>query len=230
MNRFDELAKALAESATRRQALLAIGGGLLAALGLGTKAWAGNGWGEACQEYCKELEAHPLGQCVTACVACLKVGGNPCDVDQCCFGTEVCCGGECVSCPPFMVVDPFTCNCALEAHCVTDADCHPVGPCLGSGTCVHGFCDYPVLPNGTPCDDGNLCTQTDTCQSGVCVGGNPVVCTAVDQCHVAGTCNPATGACSNPAAADGTPCNTGNVCTPNDTCQAGMCVGGPAVC
>jgi len=25
-------------------------------------------------------------------------------------------------------------------------------------------------PNGTPCDDGNACTQTDTCQSGVCAG------------------------------------------------------------
>jgi hypothetical protein len=27
-------------------------------------------------------------------------------------------------------------------------------------------------------------------------GGNPVVCTALDQCHVAGTCNTSTGACS----------------------------------
>ena len=25
--------------------------------------------------------------------------------------------------------------------------------------------------DGTPCDDDNACTQTDTCQSGVCVGG-----------------------------------------------------------
>ena len=29
-------------------------------------------------------------------------------------------------------------------------------------------------------------------------GANPVVCTASDQCHVAGVCNPATGLCSNP--------------------------------
>jgi len=33
-------------------------------------------------------------------------------------------------------------------------------------------------PNGTPCDDGNACKRTDTCQSGVCVGTNPVSCTA----------------------------------------------------
>ena len=39
--------------------------------------------------------------------------------------------------------------------------------------------------------------------AGACVGASPVVCVASDQCHVAGTCDPATGACSNPAAPDG---------------------------
>ena len=52
--------------------------------------------------------------------------------------------------------------------------------------------------NGTTCNDGDACTQTDTCQLGMCVGGNPVMCTA-DACHSAGTCNPADGTCSNPA-------------------------------
>src|SRR5207247_9484497 len=68
----------------------------------------------------------------------------------------------------------------------------------------------PILPNacapdqcsgqldGTACNDGNACTQTDTCQAGACVGSNPVVCSASDQCHVAGTCDTATGVCSNP--------------------------------
>jgi hypothetical protein len=31
-----------------------------------------------------------------------------------------------------------------------------------------------TAPNGTPCDDGNPCTQTDSCQGGTCVGSNPV--------------------------------------------------------
>ncbi len=31
------------------------------------------------------------------------------------------------------------------------------------------------LVDGTPCDDGNPCTQTDTCQAAVCAGGNPVL-------------------------------------------------------
>jgi hypothetical protein len=86
-------------------------------------------------------------------------------------------------------------------------------------------------PSDTTCDDGNGCTQTDTCQAGACVGGNPVVCTASDQCHDAGTCDSVTGTCSNPAKADGATCSDGNACTQTDTCQAGVCVGSnPVVC
>jgi hypothetical protein len=84
-------------------------------------------------------------------------------------------------------------------------------------------------PNGTSCTDGNACTQTDTCQSGVCAGANPVTCTAQDQCHTAGTCNASTGICSNPAVANGTACNDGNTCTRTDTCQSGVCQGSDAI-
>ncbi len=78
--------------------------------------------------------------------------------------------------------------------------CTALDQCHVAGTCdpATGQCTNPLKPNGTACTDGNACTRTDTCQAGACVGGNPVVCTALDQCHVAGTCNPATGTCSNP--------------------------------
>jgi RHS repeat-associated protein len=85
-------------------------------------------------------------------------------------------------------------------------------------------CTYPAKADGASCDDANACTQTDTCQSGVCTGSNPVVCTPSDQCHDAGTCSPQTG-CSNPAKADGTSCSDGNLCTQADACQAGVCTG-----
>src|SRR5439155_26093691 len=55
----------------------------------------------------------------------------------------------------------------------------------------------------------------------------PVVCTASDQCHVAGLCDPASGVCSNPAVANGTACDDGDLCTVSDACQAGACVGAP---
>jgi RHS repeat-associated protein len=49
--------------------------------------------------------------------------------------------------------------------------------------------------DGTPCDDGNACTRTDVCQAGACVGADPVVCLASDNCHTA-SCSPTTGLCS----------------------------------
>src|SRR6185436_9380429 len=85
--------------------------------------------------------------------------------------------------------------------------------------------------NNTPCSDGNACTQTDTCQAGVCTGANPVVCPPPDQCHDMGVCNMSTGVCSNPGKANNKPCSDGNACTQTDTCQAGVCTGAnPVVC
>ena len=62
-------------------------------------------------------------------------------------------------------------------------------------------------------------------------GGNPVVCPASDQCHAAGLCQPATGACTNPPSPNGTVCSDTDACTQTDTCQAGTCVGAnPVTC
>jgi len=86
-----------------------------------------------------------------------------------------------------------------------------------------GACFYPAKSDGTTCDDNNACTQTDTCQSGVCVGSNPVTCSA-SMCQVAGTCNPSTGVCSSPTnAQDGSTCSDSNACTVGDMCQSGVC-------
>jgi hypothetical protein len=93
------------------------------------------------------------------------------------------------------------------------------------------MCSNPTATNGTDCNDGNACTRADDCMAGVCVGTNPVTCTASDQCHVAGTCSPSTGMCSNPTATNGTLCNDGNGCTQTDTCSAGVCTGAsPVTC
>jgi hypothetical protein len=52
-----------------------------------------------------------------------------------------------------------------------------------------------------------------------------VVCTPLDQCHNAGTCNVLTGLCSNPAKPDGASCDDGVACTIGDLCSAGVCAG-----
>ena len=92
--------------------------------------------------------------------------------------------------------------------------------------CTNGVCDVGDKPDGTECDDRRcLFTQTDTCQAGACMGGNPVICTALDQCHDVGVCNTTTGVCSNPEKADGTACNDNDKCTNDDVCTNGVCDG-----
>lgn len=114
--------------------------------------------------------------------------------------------------------------------CTTVQDC-PVAPMCHAPLCDSGRCAVGFAEAGTPCDDNDHCTQTDTCQQGSCVGENPIVCTALDQCHVPGMCDPMTGVCSNPEAEANIPCNDGNLCTQTDTCQQGNCVGeDPIVC
>jgi hypothetical protein len=69
----------------------------------------------------------------------------------------------------------------------------------------------------------NKCLKA-TCSGGVC-GTTPVICTALDQCYVTGTCNPTTGLCSNPPKSDGTACDDGDPCTERDVCMTGVCAG-----
>ena len=114
-----------------------------------------------------------------------------------------------------------------EINCTALDQCHVAGTWDWS----LGACSNPEAPNGTTCNDGNACTQTDACQSGLCVGTNPVVCQAMDQCHTAGVCDPSSGMCSNLAVPNGITCNDGNACTRTDACQSGLCVGtNPVFC
>ncbi len=137
-----------------------------------------------------------------------------CDIAETCTGSSAACPADVVQ-PANTVCRAATGPCDVTETCTGAAACPPDG----------------VQPAGTPCSDGNACTLNDTCQSGVCVGGNPVSCPAPAACHLPGTCSPATGICSNPIAANGSFCNDGNACTQTDTCQSGTCTGSnPVVC
>jgi hypothetical protein len=163
--------------------------------------------------------------------------GTACNDQNACTQSDTCQNGICSGSNPVQCMatdkchvagtcDPSTGMCSNPPKMCTASDqCHVPGTCDSTT----GVCSNPPAPNGTVCDDGNPCTQTDTCQNGLCVGTNPVICTAKDQCHVAGTCDPTTG-CSNPSKADGTPCDDGNACTFGDSCQAGSCVGTSVTC
>jgi hypothetical protein len=77
--------------------------------------------------------------------------------------------------------------------------------------------------DGISCNDGNLCTHDDRCESGTCVGG-AVECAAPGPCQAA-SCDSATGACTLTNVPDGTGCDDGVVCTVGDQCLNGMCAG-----
>jgi hypothetical protein len=118
---------------------------------------------------------------------------------------------------------PFT----VERDCVAAGGaCPAIDGCHGTGVCssATGVCSKPARPDNTACDDHDVCTLTDRCQAGRCTGTNPRMCTASDQCHLAGTCDPVAG-CSNPAKLDGATCDDRNACTRTDMCHGGACGG-----
>jgi Dictyostelium (slime mold) repeat len=164
-----------------------------------------------------------LGQCYVAgtctpqtgmCSNPPKGSGTACSDGSLCTQTDACDGGG-------------TCVGANPVVCTAQGQCYDVGTCDPQT----GTCSNPPKGSGTGCNDGSLCTQTDACDGGgTCVGSNDVICTALDDCHLTGTCNPGTGLCSNPPAGDGTTCDDGNVCTLGDTCTGGVCGGDPMTC
>ncbi len=120
----------------------------------------------------------------------------------------------------------FLNRCAPVVCAASDA-CHEAGTCDP----VTAICSNPAKAEGASCSDGNACTRHDACVGGACVGSDPVVCAASDQCHEAGVCDPSSGSCSNPARADGSSCSDGNACTQTDQCVGGTCSGTtPVVC
>ena len=214
-------------------------------------------------------QCHNPGVCDTGTGVCSnpnRVDGSSCNDANACTLTDTCQTGICVGGSPKNCSDGNTCtsdNCDIgtgacsnpnvangtgcnDANLCTQTDscqtgictganpivCSPSDQCHVAGVCNPGtgVCSNPNAPDGNSCNDANPCTQTDGCQTGVCTGGNPVVCSASDPCHVAGVCNTGTGLCSNPNAPNGTGCNDGDACTVPDACQSGVCVGTPVVC
>ena len=174
-----------------------------------------------------------------ACVGCVTVAdcGKPavCKVNTCTAGAcgvanaadaTVCDDGD--KCTTIDSCKTGVCTGATPVVCGASDQCHGVGTCAKAT----GVCSNPVAGDGNLCNDGNGCTTSDTCMTGVCTGAMPVVCTASDQCHAAGTCTNVGGAgvCSNPTIVNGTACNDNSTCTTSDVCTAGNCGGTPVVC
>jgi hypothetical protein len=53
--------------------------------------------------------------------------------------------------------------------------CNDGNVCTENDSCQGGVCTGSVVPDGTPCDDGQRCTRPDTCQAGTCTGNAPAL-------------------------------------------------------
>jgi len=151
-------------------------------------------------------QCHTAGMCNPATGVCsnpAKADSTACDDGNACTQTDICQAGICSG------VNPVT--------CAPQDQCHDAGSCNPDT----GVCSSPNKADGTACYDDNACTQTDYCQAGTCIGSNPVICAALDQCYSAGSCDAASGICTYPYASSGTACNQngGKICD-----GAGICV------
>jgi hypothetical protein len=79
------------------------------------------------------------------------------------------------------------------------------------------------------CEDGNLCTNNDSCLTGKCTSGKLRDCNDANPCTL-DTCDPGTGDCLHASMQGGNACDDGDLCTAADTCLLGKCVGQSKVC
>lgn len=137
--------------------------------------------------------------------------GSFCNDGDNCFTSKTCTvTGDCTGGTPVLTCPPID-------------DCHAPGAPFDTGTtCV---CTTPQQPDGTACDDGDVCTEEASCLAGSCVPQQTNACVPDGVCLVGpGSCIAFSG-CSN-ALPDGSACDDGDECTLGTTCQQGDCTDG----
>ena len=127
--------------------------------------------------------------------------GSTCTDGNACTGSDACKAGSCKSAPKV---------CDDKNACTAD-NCDPATGCTTK-----------ALVN-TPCTDGSVCTQKDTCKGGKCTGGAKIVCDDGNPC-TDDLCVAKTG-CRTSVRKGA--CSDGNACTSKDTCKNGWCQPGP---
>ncbi|KAH3766061.1 Fibronectin type III domain protein [Pelomyxa schiedti] len=192
--------------------------------------------------------------------------GDPCTTGDVC--TQGHCIGKSISCDDSIPCTEDTCE---EGHCehTLEADnclignlCYPDTVVNPKNFCQH--CDVALnweawsSRDGTACDDGNQCTQKDTCINGACEGSpydcNDYLDCTTDLCLGEGTCsfyvtdgyvvtsnkcfayaqeNPENSCqIASPNSethwtnkSNSVPCNDKDMCTVEDACVDGICIG-----
>ena len=142
---------------------------------------------------CTDDSCDPMAGCVFADNAAVCNDGDVCTTQDSCF-EGVCVGGPAMECDDGNTCTADTCN--------------------AQGGCAH------ELLTGPACDDANECTEVDSCQDGLCVGGQAKSCADDNPCTDK-TCDPALGCVTTLNEAL---CDDENVCTTGDHCALGECI------
>ncbi|MFH1530008.1 MAG: hypothetical protein ABIK09_04630 [Pseudomonadota bacterium] len=191
--------------------------------------------GTSCQEVAT-VQGATLLQCVPDSGVCECTGKaveagltTPCANENdagVCEGVRACTAGGLTSCD---ALEPGveTCN-ALDDDCdgaVDEGTCDDSNPCTDDICNGEDGCEHVAL-NGLECPDGDLCTSSDLCIQGICVG-TPKDCDDDNPCTDE-WCDAATGLCENvDNVAD---CDDADPCTVADECGGGACAGTPVSC
>ncbi len=184
--------------------------------------------GMACSDgnACTLGDACAAGVCVPGASALCK-DDNPCTDDGCMSETGCVFTPNAIPCE-----DGNLCtvgDACQEGACQSGSgqlDCNDDNFCNGTETCKSGFGCQPGAP--LTCDDGNLCNGVESCapEAG-CQAGVPLTCADANPC-TDDSCDPILG-CLHSNNQD--PCEDGNACTLDDSCQAGKCQpGDPLSC
>jgi hypothetical protein len=155
--------------------------------------------------------------------------GDGCQDGSCTSGFNIC---PCLSdadCAQFDDGDGCngTLKCNDESLCVVDVSSVVICSGLDDDGCLKseceptlGECVTSLLPDGAPCQDDDVCTLSEKCQTGTCGSETALDCEG-GTCSL-GVCDPALG-CQFEALEG--PCDDGNACTEEDVCANGECVG-----
>ena len=142
---------------------------------------------------------------------------QPCSMDSQCTSDSLCDEGYCE--------DGFCSFRNISNCCIENKDC--ISQECYSSYCVNGTCQNDMKANESYCEDGNFCTIYDKCTSGVCEGVE-LTCQITNECRL-GECVDGVG-CVYTSLDNGVPCDDLNLCTMDDICWNGMCLGTPRNC
>ena len=134
------------------------------------------------------------------------VAGSPCDDRDACTSPDTC--DENGKCVPGKAVN---CN---DHNICTQESCDKVKGCV-------------YKPFDAECDDHSVCTTGDHCEKGKCTGSTVPGINDGNPCTLDG-CDPVNGVFHTDI--DGEPCNDGYVCTVDDKCEKGKCIGAANTC